>query len=145
MLKNPIAQAIANEVGAKWHPTPTLLDCHSNWFTRKVETPPPDSGLELVSFTHECGHLATTKAAQQAGKPVSVIEWLATKWGFDAILRHGGTVTEEMRQWQARALMGYLVNEPQSDLVYHAAERVEMAAFLRPYRDLPPLVDDRPR
>ena len=145
MLKNPIAQAIANEVGAKWHPAPTLFDCHSNWLTRKVETPPPDSGLELVSFTHECGHLATTKAAQQAGKPLSVIEWLATKWGFDAIRRHGGTVTEEMCQWQARALMGYLANEPQMGLVSHADELAEMAAFLQPYRDLPPLVDDRPR
>ena len=145
MLNNPIAQAIADEVGAKWHPAPTLFDCCSNWHTRKVNTPPPDGGLELVSFAHECGHLATTKAAQQAGKPLSVIEWLATKWGFDAIRRHGGTVTEEMCQWQARALMGYLANEPQSDLVYHAAERVEMAAFLRPYRDLPPLVDTRPR
>lgn len=145
MLKNPIAQAIANEVGAEWHPVPTLFDCHSNYHTRTVNTPPPDSGLELVSFTHECGHLATTEAAQQAGKPLAVIEWLATKWGFDAILRHGGTVTEEMRQWQAIALMGYLTNEPQMGLVSHAAERAEMTAFLKPYRYLPPLVDDRPR
>ena len=145
MLKNPIAQAIADEVGAKWHPAPTLFDCCSNWHTRKVNTPPPDGGLELVSFAHECGHLATTEAAQQTDKPQSVVEWLATKWGFGAILRHGGTVTEEMRQWQARALMGYLVNEPQMGLVYHAAERAEMTTFLRPYRNLPPLVDDRPR
>ena len=145
MLNNPIAQVIADEVGAKWHPVPTLFDCRSNWLTRKVETPPPDSGLELVSFTHECGHLATTKAAQRAGKPLSVIEWLATKWGFDAILRHGGTVTEEMRQWQARALIGYLANEPQMGLVSHTDELVEMAAFLQPYQNLPPLIDDRPR
>ena len=145
MLNNPIAQVIADEAGAKWRPVPRLFDCCSNWRTRKVETPPPDSGLELVSFAHECGHLATTKAAQQAGKPLSVIEWLATKWGFDAIRRHGGTVTEELCQWQARALIGYLANEPQMGLVSHADELAEMAAFLQPYRDLPPLVDDRPR
>ena len=142
---NPLAAAIGAEVQARWRHIRRLNDSHSDLINRVVETPTPGmDDIPLSAFAHECGHLATTLAAQMTGKPQAVIEYLATKWGFEAIERHGGIVTEDMRKFQARALLGYLSAEDHVNRLLASADWVEIRAFLEPYRHLTPLVDDRP-
>lgn len=125
-----LTQAIAADVGAKdlrWlPPAPPRWDgegSHSDWHAKMIETPKPVSPNTLAAFAHEAGHLATTPAtysnpeAEFAWQTKDltgqiVREWRATKWGWDAIEKHGGEVTDGMKRFWAEALISYVHDDP---------------------------------
>jgi hypothetical protein len=105
-----IARAIANEIGLKvYHRLPSYAGNAAS-----LLRPPtiwsrwPDNDEDLEIFSHEaghiaCGHLRPIRDIRQACK-----EMEATRWGHDAIRRHGGEITKPMTKHRRHAIYTYL-------------------------------------
>jgi hypothetical protein len=130
-----IAAKIVADAGVRhidWLPPSQAERAASMWRFKAMLVAPPIDDKTLTIFAHEAGHLATTPDATREGLSILEIEYRASKWGADAIRRHGGTVTPAMVANMRRVLRHYAEDPDDVD----GREPPEVYHFLKGEADL---------
>lgn len=110
----------------------TEASCRIVGFSRPQirAVPPETSDMALAVFAHECGHLFHDHPGGHFMDlllpSVTGAEYEATAWGFDAIKRHGGTVTADVETAIRSMLATYIVRDERNKTTIPA----EAQAFL---------------